>query len=590
MGHHSISKLVFCLLVVFLFSSCSDKIPEKNGFRSLGLYSYDKTSASLSLSEESSPKYLYYYVTDEAADSGVLSNTGKIPQSLEVRFSPQPKDADVIVSFLYSSDFTKGKLSKTLPIRPLAKCTVPAGKSTSVRLCFPADRSKVKGFLVYSEGTVSVDDVAKVDSVIGWHLDEKSAAWSFGPEGGDMDSFVKKNGVQSMNVDLSSSSLLRSVTDNSVQEYVKIRFRDDPSDVGTNGNQGASEVVSSGRTFHIRRSSGPQTEVFYAPYLFFGDGNRRISVNSGAEMVSGIEYEYVSADEGFSEKGERFPAAISSDLGCIPTWPSELWQRKDFELFSWNMFPEILLFDFADYSVQDDYLKRLAFYVEKAGYRGKLWADKDIEGLHGYNAHDYRAESLASFYSVAAAENFELNEREYYLRDILLKYGIIRRGDDGSGFIPGRGGIISISKESTVALRTSLLAHESFHGIYFIDEPFREKVSEVCAVMDQKSLSFLKSYFASQPTLNYDLDDKYLIENETMAYIMQQSVNAQASYFADNIAWRGSVINSLPELASYIRSTKASGLKAAAVMLDEYVFLRWGLNAGRTSMVSVSQN
>ena len=305
-------------------------------------------------------------------------------------------------------------------------------------------------------------------------------------------------------------------------------------------------------------------------------------------MISGIEYIYVPTESAFSEKGERLPYAVTADLGCIPSWPSELWQRKDFELFRWNMFPNILVFDFANYAVQDTYLKRLAFYVEKAGYRGKLWADNDIKNLHGYNAHDYRAESLAQFYEVARTQNFKLNDSEYLLRDILIMYGIIARNTDGS-YVPGDGGIISISKESNVSLREKLLVHESFHGIYFGDASFRQKVTDVCNVMDPQSLLFIKQYFASQPTLGYDLNDTYLIENEVMAYIMQQAVSAQKAYFADDLAWRGSVLNYMPDLASYVRKTKAEGIREAAVMLDNYAFARWGLNCGRTSMITVSR-
>ncbi|MCR4715292.1 MAG: hypothetical protein K5751_13055 [Treponemataceae bacterium] len=571
----------------------ADRIPPKPGFQSLKLFAYGKASESLSLYESESEQYLCYYTKENNFENSFSSQSGKNPQSLEVRFEPVEKDAEVMVGLLYENDFENDKLVENLPDRPLAKCTIPAGKSARVRLAFPVDGTKIKGFLVYSAGTVSVDDVSRADSVIGWSSTENEVAWSFGAEGGDSQSLFTYTGNDSLIADFGASLDFSAVLDNSVQEYVRIYYRDNKSDAGSNGKQGVVVFSAGENKFTVRRSPEPQKSEFYVPYLFVTSDassgkNRRISVSSGAKMVTGIEYYFIPAVVAEPEDGQRMPSAIKSDLGCIPTWSSKLWNRKDFELFQWDLFPNILLFDFADYKIQDNYLKRLAFYVEKVGYRGSLWADKDIANLHGYNAHDYRAESLASFFNVAMDENFSLNESEYFLRDILVQYGIIKQYDDGS-FVPGKGGIISISKESPVYLRTSLLAHESFHGIYFVEEAFRNKVSEVCTIMDQKSLNFLKSYFASQPTLGYDLNDTYLVENEIMAYIMQQSVNAQSSYFADNIAWRGSVMNALPDLASYIRSTKASGLTAAAAMLDEYVFSRWGLNAGRTSMVSVSQ-
>lgn len=589
-------KLFSLILFGFLFClcSCADSIPGKAGFEALKLYSYNKKSASMSLSESDSDTYLYYYLKDKDCDNGILSHSGKVPQALEVRFMPPEKEADVIVAFLYATDFTKDKLSKTLPERPLAKITVPAGKATRVRLSFPADRTKVKGFLVYSAGTISIDDVSKTDAVIGWSENESEVCLSFGPSGGEAQSVFSYTGSDSLVVDFSASKGFSTLLDGSVEEYVRISYRNEKSDAGVNGNQGVAEIVAGGKKLTVRRSPQPQKSEFYAPYLFGAvkersEKDRLISVESGAQMVSGVEYVFVPVESGFSQKGERLPVAIKSDLGLIPTWPMEQWHRKDFELFQWDMFPNILLFDFANYDIQDDYLKRLAFYVEKVGFRGKLWADNDIANLHGYNAHDYRAESLANFFNAAVNEDFKLNASEYYLCDILVKYGIIEPDADGVHFVPGKGGIISISKESTVELRTSLLAHESFHGIYFVDEQFRAKVSEVCATMDQKSLQFLKSYFESQPSLGYDLSDTYLVENEIMAYMMQQSVSGQAYYFADNIAWRGTVTKALPDLASYVRSTRASGITAAASVLDEYVFERWGLNSGRTSMVRVSQ-
>ena len=116
-----------CVLLILLCGilcsfSCAYKIPEKKGFQELRLYSYDKKSESLSLSSEDSESYLYYYLKDADVESGMLSNTGSTQSSLEVCFSPAPKDSNVIVAFLYQSDFVNGKLISALPERPLAKC------------------------------------------------------------------------------------------------------------------------------------------------------------------------------------------------------------------------------------------------------------------------------------------------------------------------------------------------------------------------------------------------------------------------------------------------------------------------------------
>ena len=82
---------------------------------------------------------------------------------------------------------------------------------------------------------------------------------------------------------------------------------------------------------------------------------------------------------------------------AVLLYDPEHWRQPDYELFSWTRFPGILIMDTASYAVQSRFFKRLAFYVEKRGYRGRLIPEEEFAGLHGFNAHDYRAEDLARF-------------------------------------------------------------------------------------------------------------------------------------------------------------------------------------------------
>ncbi len=84
-------------------------------------------------------------------------------------------------------------------------------------------------------------------------------------------------------------------------------------------------------------------------------------------------------------------APIPADPGTILTWDRSQWRRPDFELFSWDRYPGVLIFDTASYNVQDDLFNRLAFFVEKAGHVGTIPSPASLAGLHGYNAHDYQA-------------------------------------------------------------------------------------------------------------------------------------------------------------------------------------------------------
>jgi hypothetical protein len=284
-----------------------------------------------------------------------------------------------------------------------------------------------------------------------------------------------------------------------------------------------------------------------------------------------------------------FPAVpIPADPGIILSCPRELWRDPRYEVFRWDAFPSILIFDTAAYEVQDRLFKRLAFFVEKSGFRGRLAPDEEIAGLHGWNAHDYRDEDLAAFFEMARDTGFPLLPEERELGEILLAAGIILKQGDGQ-IIPGRGAVISVSRESPDYLRSQFMVHEGFHGLFFIDEDFREFSRRRWENLSPRAKRFIRSYFDYQ---HYDIGDTYLVINEFMAHCLQQSVSLASRYFGENLAgrletsWRREVLpekdeetGTWPEIASAFR-TEAEAFSA-------YVNRRWGFAAGRIRRVTV---
>jgi hypothetical protein len=282
---------------------------------------------------------------------------------------------------------------------------------------------------------------------------------------------------------------------------------------------------------------------------------------------------------------------VTADPGVVLSYPAERWRDRRYEVFRWDAFPEILIFDTADYDVQDRLFKRLAFFVEKAGFRGRLAPDAEIAALHGWNAHDYRALDLANFFEAARKSNFPLLREERELETILLDAGILRR-NSASEIIAGRGAIISLSRESDKtdrSLRPRFMAHEGFHGIFFIDEDFRNFSRQRWEIFPAAAKKFLLTFFEFQA---YDTSDQYLLVNEFMAHILQQSVSQAAWYFGEQqpnrmIAtspWRRA---SLPEKAAVSSSGNpywpdiAAAFTAEGEAFSRYVNQRWGLAAGR---------
>jgi hypothetical protein len=277
-----------------------------------------------------------------------------------------------------------------------------------------------------------------------------------------------------------------------------------------------------------------------------------------------------------------FPEPIPLDPGLILEYPRSSWRRKEYELFRWEGFPSLLIFDTADYAAQDRLFKRLAFFTEKAGYRGHLAGDEEIADQHGWNAHDYRAQDLARFFEAARLADFPLLLEERELEAVLLSDGIIRR--DGERIVPGQGGIISISQESTVYLRSLFMTHEGFHGIFFVDEDFRDFSRRRWEALPPAARRFILSYFDYQ---HYDIQDEYLMINEFMAHVLQQPVSQAARYFGETLAsridaspWRRTILPEKDEAAGNWPEL-AAAFRREAEAFNAYVNERWGLRAGQ---------
>jgi len=310
-------------------------------------------------------------------------------------------------------------------------------------------------------------------------------------------------------------------------------------------------------------------KIYIPPEMYKAEGQAALN----AENV-------ISFTLNFSRSG-AFPKPIKADPALIIEWPRENWRNKSYEIFRWDRFPSLLIFDYADYSVQDRMLKRLAFFVEKTGFRGRLAPDSEIEELHGWNAHDYRAEDLAVFFDTARKTNFALSNEEKELEKILLNEKIIL--EDLGGIVPGSGAIISISRESSSYLRYRFMAHEGYHGLFFIDEEFRDFSKKRLQQLPSAARRFIVSFFEFQ---QYDIKDEYLFVNEFMAHVLQQSVSQAPDYFGSYLpgrlesTWRVSTLPPKDEVSG-------SWTSLAKVFTDEaqafstYVNQRWNLAAGR---------
>ncbi len=271
----------------------------------------------------------------------------------------------------------------------------------------------------------------------------------------------------------------------------------------------------------------------------------------------------------------------AADLGRIlASSPSvlESGELTDYNLFRWDIVPDVLVFDFRDYATQDRYLKRLAFYVEKRGFAGKLARDMEIAGLHGWNAHDYRPEDLASFFSLAAKTDFPLNPEEKRLESVLVQKQVIREKGKGQ-FEAGRGALISVSRESEAYLRSTFITHESTHALFFADKEYRDFVTDAWSSVSSEERWFWKLYFG---WMNYNTASDYLMANEFQAYLLQQPVYRVKEYFQKTLTAR--LVERHPELKLPIENYMlkyGDSFASHASRLEAWVKAKYGITAGR---------
>jgi hypothetical protein len=273
-------------------------------------------------------------------------------------------------------------------------------------------------------------------------------------------------------------------------------------------------------------------------------------------------------------------APIPADPGTILTWDRSAWRKPDFELFSWTRFPRVLILDIATYDVQDALLRRIAFFVEKAGHAGRVEPAAALQGLHGYNAHDYRAEDLARFFNAAGKAPGGLSIEEKGLAQLLVDNGLLRQAADG--FQTGDGCILSISRESAPYLRDLLLTHECFHGAYFSLPGFREATEAEWGSLSTLERDVWVDYLASHA---YNTADRYLVANEFQSYLMQQPREGVNGFQAVTLTRMRAHSAQSARLARELAAARPTAFLDQFDVLDRALRAAGGLSGGRAFAV-----
>lgn len=587
---YSFRTLVFVLLI--LLSSCNisplSSLTIKSTNEQFKLYACNNSALANTIEPEKNGNYSYYSFAKEFTDKLMnLSKNEILSIQVKLHRTNTEQTGNFAFGYLYNEDFNKNKLLSKLNARKMVyghfsnnedKQNIQSDLLVISFMINPSEIAKLKGLVFYSEVALEVVEVKLTESNLGWSFTSEIPWFGFSYEGGVVNQSIKQSKIDIESCKLFDSSILYLTVSNLLPKYELISDKDISSKVEKNRIE--FEIDNSEFTIYPYKE---KREV-QINLLQLEDYAQEITFIENVDFVESCVLKQIvkSEKKELAEPLHKI-VPIKTDPGLIRNWAEKNWRNPEFEIFSWENFPSVLIFDFKDYLLQDKFLKRLAFFTEKKGFVGTLMSDEEMANYHGYNAHDYKAESLASFFDKANKQNFQLNEKELLLRQILLEQGIIKI--QSGNIVSGEGAIISISRESASYLRSTFLCHEGLHGIYFTDSKFRNFVTYVYNNSDSKSIDFIKSYFSVTPSLNYDIDDSYLMENEFMAYLLQQGLSFTVNYFAMNLANRKYINKENPEIANYIKNTNASGLEEAAKKLDKFIYENYGMNAGREWLV-----
>lgn len=285
------------------------------------------------------------------------------------------------------------------------------------------------------------------------------------------------------------------------------------------GNARITAWGSNGRIAQFRLQLLPGTNRFYlySNELGFKPVKMEITSDQPIRMIDG----------GDLDIPENRDDPIPADVNTILDWDPGSWRKKDFELFSWSVAPDVYILTFKDNETQWNYLTRLSFHQEKRHSRGSLLTDESLKGRLGWYAHDYGAEGLADFFEQASREKFPLNKKELALRETLLHLGVLRVDARGR-FVAGRGAIVSVDQKRSRLERLFYLNHELAHGLFFTAPQIRKEVTELWNRETDDFKFIWRSFLWAN---SYDTSHEFLVINEYFGYMNQQPVNELDGYF-----------------------------------------------------------
>ena len=201
--------------------------------------------------------------------------------------------------------------------------------------------------------------------------------------------------------------------------------------------------------------------------------------------------------------------------------------------------PQVLVLEFPNLGEQGAAMNRAAAFIEKADApRDRVLSDDELTRLISrqgdnaqtfYQGHDYVADHLARFFTLAAAQQQALNAHEQRLLQLLLDKRVLAQ--QGTSYVAqGLQAIVTFTGTQSDDARTpqdeaidarrreSVLLHELSHGLFFTSAAYREHCWRFWR--ERMSADERARFRRMLAQMNYDPANEELLVNEMQALLM----------------------------------------------------------------------
>lgn len=354
--------------------------------------------------------------------------------------------------------------------------------------------------------------------------------------------------------------------------------------------QGVADTISSVVRYAIQLQPGTH-ELYFYPQQYGSIYAVRVVYYAGRVQDSSKIFSLGIRVQRDTRMHVRGYTVTTASLEDILHWRPTLGEthHRDFRLYRWQSYPDVLVLSFRSRDVQAKYLKRLAFFNEKRYTRGTLQDLRSIVHRQGWGAHDYKVEDIARFFTEASRLQYEgshiqLTQEELLLLDILRDIGMIAVQANNSAYTVyevhptyPNSSIVSYARSDSPALQETLLYHELLHTYYFRDAELRDIMTIIWNRFSQEHAHIWRAFLSYN---GYDSDYEYLVVNELFAYLLQRPIESLSWYVPARI-----IAESIPDIEQRRALAFTNAFIVYAQEISQYMFQKYSIFDGKVRYI-----